>query len=398
MSRVLVVVPPLAGHVNPLAALAAELERRDHTVAWVAHPRAVRPLLPPGAAFYPVDDEHPLYREREQYARSTHLRGFASVKFFFESVLAPLAEQMLPVADAAVDDFAPTLVVADQYALAGAFAARRHRVRWVTSSPTTGLYPGGGYERYAGVREWIEQLLRGLERDAGLPATARPDLSPDLVLVHSSRAFAGGGPVPPQLRFVGPLIGERPPRPGFPWDALRPGRRVLVTLGSTSSEHARPFSGIVAEAAAGLPCQVVLDAPPEHVPHPPANLLVAHRAPVLELLANVDAVVCHAGSTVHEALAYGLPLVVAPIRDDQPTFAERVVATGTGIRIRFGRLRPAELRDAVLRVLSEPSWRAAAERIRDSFREAGGVPRAADEVEALAARTGPGRGARAPAG
>jgi UDP:flavonoid glycosyltransferase YjiC (YdhE family) len=83
-------------------------------------------------------------------------------------------------------------------------------------------------------------------------------------------------------------------------------------------------------------------------------------------------------------LAHGLPLVLAPIRDDQPIVADQVVRAGAGLRVRFGRVGAAELRAAVDTVLDEPGYRAAAEVVARSFREAGGAAAAADAVEALA--------------
>jgi UDP:flavonoid glycosyltransferase YjiC (YdhE family) len=76
--------------------------------------------------------------------------------------------------------------------------------------------------------------------------------------------------------------------------------------------------------------------------------------------------------------------VVAPIRDDQPVVADQVVAAGAGVRVRFGRVRPAELAEAVRAVLDDPSYREAAVRLQESFQEAGGSTRAADELEKLA--------------
>jgi UDP:flavonoid glycosyltransferase YjiC (YdhE family) len=107
--------------------------------------------------------------------------------------------------------------------------------------------------------------------------------------------------------------------------------------------------------------------------------------PQLALLPHVDAVVCHAGhNTTCEALANGLPLVVAPIKDDQPIVADQVVAAGAGVRVKFGRVGADELYSAVRRVLDEPSFRDAAERVRVSFATAGGAAAAAIALEALA--------------
>jgi UDP:flavonoid glycosyltransferase YjiC (YdhE family) len=98
----------------------------------------------------------------------------------------------------------------------------------------------------------------------------------------------------------------------------------------------------------------------------------------------MDAVVSHGGrGTVTEALAFGLPLVVAPIAQDQGILADQVVAAGAGIRLRHDRVTVCAVRDAVQKVLNEPQYRAAAQRIAASFQSAGGVTAAADALEQM---------------
>jgi MGT family glycosyltransferase len=114
------------------------------------------------------------------------------------------------------------------------------------------------------------------------------------------------------------------------------------------------------------------------------HILFAGHVPQLALLPHMSAVVCHGGhNTVCEALAHGLPLVVTPMRDDQPIIAQQVATAGAGIRLRFDRLGATELRDAVRAVLDDPSYRAAAATVRDSFTAAGGAVTAADRLEEL---------------
>ncbi len=138
------------------------------------------------------------------------------------------------------------------------------------------------------------------------------------------------------------------------------------------------------EALEHEPLQVILVAP-DGVPRVPANFIVRPYVPQLQLLPKVSAVVTHGGhNTVCESLSQGLPLVVTPIRDDQPIVANQVAAAGCGLRLRFARLGATALRDAVRRVLGEPSFRDAALRVRDSFVHAGGAPAAAEALDALA--------------
>jgi MGT family glycosyltransferase len=113
-------------------------------------------------------------------------------------------------------------------------------------------------------------------------------------------------------------------------------------------------------------------------------MLVRPFVPQLELIARASAVVSHAGhNTVCEALAHGVPLVVAPIRDDQPIIAQQVADAGAGVRVRYGRVGVAELRSAIEAVIGDPSYREAAERVAASFRSAGGAAAAADRLEKL---------------
>lgn len=118
------------------------------------------------------------------------------------------------------------------------------------------------------------------------------------------------------------------------------------------------------------------------------NILLRPHVPQLPLLARVDAVVCHAGhNTACEALWHGVPLVVAPIRDDQPIVAGQVTDAGAGVRLRFGRADARRIADAVDTVLDEASGhRAAARSFVRSFRAAGGSGAAADRLEALLTR------------
>lgn len=385
MARFLFVVPPFAGHVNPTVGVAGELSDLGHEVAWAAHPSAVRPLLPPGADLLPLDEgvDASLLASLQREAHS--VRGLSGLKFLWERVLIPLARGMEAGVEEAVRAFRPDVLAVDQQALAGAVVARRLGVPWATLA-TTSAGITDPLEGLPKVRDWIEGLLDGLRRDAGLEG-GRLDRSDHLVLVFSTRALVGQtAPFPKHLHFVGPSLGARGDPSPFPWEALEPRRRILVSLGTVNAERGGRFFRVVAEAVASLDVQAVLVAPPELAPQGSARLLVRPRVPQLELLPRVDAVVCHAGhNTVCETLAEGLPLVVAPITDDQPVIADQVVRAGAGLRVRFGRVRGPELARAIARVLDEPAFREAAERIKASFAEAGGAPRAASLLAELAA-------------
>jgi len=384
MPRFLFVVPPFAGHINPTVSVGQALRERGHGIAWVGYGDALRRHLPPDAEIHAL---HSGRRPEEIDALAADIRsvrGLRNLKLMWTEIFVPMARDMVPGTEQATQSFRPDVLIVDQQALAGALVARRLGLKWATAatSPVDRVRALAGLPK---VLAWTEEQLRGLQREIGLEPVAVPDESPALVLLFSTPELAG--PVegfPAQYRMVGPAFAHRRAPVAFPWEKLRPVPRVLLTLGSLNAERGRHVFDLARDALADLPIQVIMAAPESFGPFPD-NFLCRPWLPQLELLAKVDAVVCHAGNnTVSEALAHALPLVVIPITDDQPQLAQRVEAAGCALRLSYARLSAPRLRDAVSEVLAEPRFGAAAALIQRSFERAGGAPRAAVLLEQLA--------------
>ncbi|MCM3925767.1 glycosyltransferase, partial [Frankia sp. AiPs1] len=471
MSTFLFVVPPLAGHITPLVAVADRLHDRGHRVVWSGEESIVRRLAGPDAEIHPC-----LAGPVDVDVRGAELRGYAGVRFLWEEFLVPLAEVTYPaVVEAAVRSGADVLVC-DMQALAGPLAAARLGRPWATSATTSGPLRDT-FAATPKVQRWFDDLLDGLiartTTTTGTTATAgiagiagttntartaitagtartggptRPGpatvsgpptprtlrLSPHLVLAFTTQALAGPpggdsliGPDGPPTAWVGPSLppradpvggdldgpqqdgpqADRPKasnaRPGdakpdstkpdstkpgnakpgdakpdsaaaseaFPWGRLDPGRRLVVTsLGTVNGQVSGEFLRTCAAAlrTLGDGVQAVIADPLGAVDPAamPDGGIAARFLPLVDLLPRAAAVVCHAGhNTVCEALGHGVPLVVAPIRDDQPVIAQQVVDAGAGIRLRFARATPAIVASAVREVLDDPRYRSAAARV-----------------------------------
>ncbi len=391
MSRFLFVVPPLTGHTNPTVAVGERLRARGHVVAWTGYARAIRPLLPPDAELIPVGDDpaddDPGVAEARQ--RSQGLRGAEALLFLWEDFILPLGRAMVPGVESAVDRFRPDVLIVDQQAIAGAVVAIRRGLPWATSA-TTSAELVDPFALLPKVGEWVATSLRQFQTDFGVAGGGDLRFSEHLVLAFTTAALAGAGrSFPSHYRFVGPSLGARPATAEFPWEWLDPSRRhVLVSLGTINAPAGRRFltSAVEALAAMAERVQGVVVGPPDLVASD--NVLIRGFVPQLDLLRHMDAVVSHGGhNTVCETLAQGLPLVVAPIRDDQPIVAQQVTDAGAGVRVKFGRVRAPELASAIATVLDQPSYREAAVRLQASFRAAGGPDAAAEAVESLLAGT-----------
>ena len=80
---------------------------------------------------------------------------------------------------------------------------------------------------------------------------------------------------------------------------------------------------------------------------------------------------------VQQALAHGVPMVVAGATEDKKEVAARVAWSGTGVNLRTGRPSARALRRAVQRILREPQFSLRAGTLRQRTDELG------DPVEAI---------------
>ncbi len=86
--------------------------------------------------------------------------------------------------------------------------------------------------------------------------------------------------------------------------------------------------------------------------------------PLSQLLKGVSMVVSDGGAgTVLSAMSQGLPMVILPLIADQPLNAERVAHTGAGVSVKG----TPEIGTATQRVLGEPSYHNAAQRVAEQI-------------------------------
>ncbi|MGK3208782.1 glycosyltransferase [Amycolatopsis sp. MEPSY49] len=366
--RFLLVVPPLAGHVAPLRGVASVLSARGHEVAWCGPCPELSTLV--SGPVFPAGDSGPF----SLALRPPELRGFAALKYLWESYLVPLADAMVPGVASAVRSFAPDVVVADQQAMAGALVAARCGLPWATSASTSTELadPLGSLPKIA---SWVGRLQAGLRARHGV-LLGDLRFSPHLVLAFTTRALAGDSRLAVPVSYVGPAL----PAASGEWSPVDDRPLVVVTLGTSNASAGARFLAESVDALAGMPSVqgLVVDPSGGLVSE---NVSLARRIPQVAVFSQASVVVCHGGhNTVCEALSAGVPLVVAPIRDDQSMLAQQVTAAGAGVRIRFDRAKAADIRKAIE---SAEAFRPGAAKIRESFEAAGGAEEAATHLEAL---------------
>lgn len=177
-------------------------------------------------------------------------------------------------------------------------------------------------------------------------------------------------PMPPKIRYVGPLI--RDPVWAQDWQSPWPAsdRRPLVLVGfSTSFQNHIACLQRVIDACADLPVRTLVTLGPAILPgevtaH--SNTVIVKSAPHDVVMREAALVVNHGGhGTVMTTLMHRLPQLVIPHGRDQGDNAVRITERGAGLSI-ANAASTEEMRAALDRLLTEPAFTVSARRLGDA--------------------------------
>jgi MGT family glycosyltransferase len=422
MNRVLIATMPAAGHVGPLIPLARELARRGHAVAWYTGTDYRHEVEATGATFYPhvhAPDRDPSQMDAE-FPERAQLKGIAKFKFDIREVFIAAVPGQVADIEALLDDVRPDVIVAEPgMAAAAKVIEQRYGIPWATCGISAfamksvdtapfglGLRPARsplGRLRNRVLHALIYRTLyRAIDRDYhAMRATLDMEpteggafettLSPHLYIQPTVPSFEyPRRDLAPQVQFVGPLLPPAPAdfEPPSWWDAMLADPRpvVLVTQGTIATDPQELLRPAL-EALRDEPVQVIaVTGGPDPAELPaPANARIERFVPFARLMPHVSAMITNGGyGGLHFALAHGVPLVVAGASEEKPELVTRVNWSGVGVGMRTQRPRPERLRAAVRRLLSEPSYAAAALAVQAEMAGYDGPARAADLIVELA--------------
>ena len=247
-------------------------------------------------------------------------------------------------------------------------------------------------------------VINGVLREYGLPAikTVGDLFIGDLTLVLGIPEL---DPLPDtaEVTYIGPVLWQKPGAATPPGMAeLKTDKPVVwVYPGKLRYAGKRPTSfdsEIVLKTSIGAlaaeDVQVVLTTGHHDIPRSflplPANFRFEPFVPGLAMAARSDVMIHHGGYGSCQTGAYvGTPAVIIPTFSERESNARRIVSQGAGemvlpacdIRGKNKKADPAELAAKVRKVLSTPSYKENAARLRARFLEYGGAPEAARLIE-----------------
>jgi len=380
-SRILFTCRPLSGHFDPLLPLAAAAGASGHTVAFASGDPVVGQARDAGFTTFEAGLADTFRAEwAPRFPGFTTLVGDAQRSFFFTEIFANLELEPRAVdLESIMSVWRPHLVVHEMAELAAPLVSTALGIPYVDVGYGS-LIPRALLEA-AGAAAAAHWRTRGLEPhplagafrylyvDPCPPALQNPEIA-DVAAVQPIRPAAGEAQVAERPGWIDDL----PHRP-----------TVYVTLGTIWNTDLDIFR-LVIEALhdhVNLVVTVGRQNDPAMLGPQPKGVIIRSYIPQHEVLPWCDAVVAHGGSgTVLGALAHGVPLLVVPQGADQWSNAEQIVAAGAGKRLLRDELSAAAVRDCVMALLNEPSYRQAASNIKDEIRA---MPSATDALVGLEA-------------
>ena len=401
-----IICPPLAGHINPMVALARELISRGHSVAFLGF-TDMQARLPKALSFTPFgEQDQPLGSLEPYLMRLSRMHRTWGVRRLMRD-LAGFAKTACRHLPAAVERLGADALIIDQTDGAASLVAKALGLPYVNvanalpMNPEPGVPPPvlpwaydpspsgirrnvGGYRIADFVERPISHVIRRYAKGFGLNGIRHAHEAWSELCQITQCVKSLDFPrqqLPSAFEYVGPLR-ESEPMLDFDLPTARP--LVFCSLGSLQGGRAETFRRI-ARAAADLDLDLLiahgglLD---EGFSRTLAGKpLVRAFVPQRAVLARSAMAVTHCGfNTVMDSLSCGTPMVALPIAFEQPATGARLARAGVAAVLQrmptVGRIRRA-----MRQVLLDDSYRMNAGSLAVEIAQAGGVRRAADLVE-----------------
>lgn len=373
------------GHINPTLALVTELVKKGVRVTYFTT-EAFRTIIEPtGAKFVAVPSwmaENDKHNEDGEVAAAVPFLFLNEAGAYIDTVLDTLKNDK---PDAVVHDFA---------GIAGTIAADNLKVANVmlyTSYPSNDSYSvAAGFENCPPdhpLRKAAAQLAQTYAEKYGcrlLTVKEIFDGHGDFNLVMMQKKLVPNyESFDDSFVFTGVQIGKRTAFGS--WKAPDNGKPLLYSSLGTAFNNWPEYYPILFDAVRDLDINVFAalgSIDPASLKDIPANVEVGQMVPQLDILSQASVFITHAGmGGTGEAIYYGVPMIAIPQMEEQAITARQIEKLGLGVAfLDKSAITSEALKTAIQKLLTEPSYKAAAEQFSADMKTLGGAKASAEAL------------------
>ncbi|MGA3048837.1 MAG: glycosyltransferase [Terracidiphilus sp.] len=400
------------GHLNAMIQLSQYLRDRGHKVTFFEKQKIEERVRQAGLEFVQIGRRGPALGEKKALLDDSSLRSEISKLRFNLKRIAGDLQTYLQETPPALRKAGVDALLVNEIALTGPTMAEiLHLPYFIISTSIPHNFGWGGFPWFSGYKystSWfsaietalleisalrmrgpIRRALDEYRRKLGLrPAREARKSTPELAHITQLPQCLDlpRNGLPDNFYYTGPFTNQAARQDvDFPWDRLDGRPIIYASLGTTRNAQAFVLR-LIADACQNLGLQLVISLggrfDPQIFADLPGKPLVTKYAPQLDLVKLATIVITHGGpNTVFETLMQGKPMVAIPIALDQPAVAARLKRLRIAEVLPIMRLSAKRIRTAVTKVLNDPGYRKAAEKLQMELQSLHGLDRAVEVIE-----------------
>lgn len=419
MYKIIILAEPVEGHFSPFVPIITKLFQRGHKIICITGKMFEKRVENTGASFFPLPEKWDL-GNREPYDVFPELRklkGLSQLKYYIKYIMFDQVPDILNVLKNVLKDFHADVVIGDTFMIASGWITELGGPPNVRLSvvplglPGKNIAPFGlgllpGISFFSKLRNNLintifEKLLfkdvqsyaNKIRAKVGLPHYEKSFFYkgyeiPDLVLHTSTAAFEyTREKFPLNFRFIGPVL--NPPTKDYHkpdwWSNLYKDLPVILINQGTIAKN---YDDLIIPAIEGLKDEkmIVLAVPVKvgEIVNLPENTHTEPFIPFGNLLPHIDLMITNGGfGGTQNALAHGIPVIICGATEDKMEVAARVENSGSGINLGKQKPTPGRIKRAVIKIMSDPSYKQKAKALQADFTQYDAPTLAADLVEEL---------------
>lgn len=423
MSKIIILIEPVEGHFNPFVPIITKLVAQGHELVCITGSRFKQRVEKIGVSFSPLPTKWDP-GEKDAYEFFPELKnkqGLTQIKHYLKHIMYDQVPEVLCELKNVLARFPADVVICDTFMVAGNWITELGGPPSVRLSVLPLSLPGKGIAPFglgllpgkSFLTKWRNNLLNiifekllfkdvqthvnSIRDKVGLPFFdqyffIKGYQIPDLVLHTSIPAFEYARlTMPDNFRFIGSI----PVKPNTVYqmpvwwvdiDLDLP--IILLNQGTIAKNHEDLIRPAI-EALTNMPVTVVIvPSVAGQLSNLPKNMHAEAYIPFGNLLPFVNIMISNGGlGGTQNALAHGIPVIIAGATEDKMEVAARVENSGAGINLRQQRPSSVDIKKAVLRILQNPVFKQKASELQANYACYDAATLAVESIEQLITKT-----------